>query len=217
VEVSIMLAVLAVLAGALLPVASDSVSTARAVRARNDLAQISAGLVNFIRDVGPFVFDGTDLRSSELPSGSLRPVRLLVSDGAVPEHVRDAPRNGLPGGLIVDERSFATVPQWTLGAASDVLDMHLRFNARNYPVVVSGPGTGWNGPYIAREIAGDPWGNRYMINVAYLRGMPKGVSDCSSCAVFVLSAGPNGVVETPFTQQIGRAMAVGDDVVVRIQ
>lgn len=212
-----MLAVLAVLAGALLPVASDSVSTARAVRARNDLAQLSAGLASFIRDVGPFVFDATYLRSAKLLPGSLRPVRLLVSDGAVPESIRESPRTGPRGGLIVDERSFATVPQWTLGAASDALDMHLRFNARNYPVVVSGPGTGWNGPYIAREIAGDPWGNRYMVNVAYLRGMPKGMSDCSSCAVFVLSAGPNGVVETPFTQQIDHAMAFGDDLVVRIQ
>jgi hypothetical protein len=212
-----MLAVLAVLAGAVLPVASDSVSTARIVRARNDLAQISAGLVNFMRDVGPFVFDGAYLNSTALPSGTVRPVRLLVSDGAAPNTAGDLPRSGVPAGLLVDPRSFATVPQWAVGDRSDLLDLHLRFNARGYPRSAGGPGTGWNGPYVAREIAGDPWGNRYMINVAYLRGMSGGVSDCASCAVFVISAGPNGAVETPFRQQIANAMSFGDDLVVRIQ
>ncbi len=212
-----MLAVLVVLAGAVLPVASDSVSTARVVRARNDLSQISAGLVNFMRDVGPIVFEAPHSRSIQAAVGPLAPVRVLVSEGAAPDLAVSASRSGLPAELLVDERSLSSIPQWTLAAGSDVMDLQLRFNARNYPPAISGPGTGWNGPYIAREISGDPWGHQYMINVAYLSGTPRGTSDCSACAVFVLSAGPNGVVETPFTQQISRATTYGDDLAVRIQ
>ncbi len=217
VEVTIMLAVLAVLAGAVLPVATDSVSTARVVRARNDLAQISVALVNFMRDVGPIVFDGTYVRTTDVRAGAFRAVRVLVSEGNVPDFARTTTTSVMPSGILADQRTLGSIPLWTAADGADLLDLHLRYNTRNYPRSISGPGTGWNGPYIAREVSGDPWGNRYMINVWYLRGMPRGSSDCLSCAVFVLSAGPNGVVETPFLQQISSALTYGDDLAVRIQ
>jgi general secretion pathway protein G len=62
----------------------------------------------------------------------------------------------------------------------------------------------WRGPYMAR-VAGDPWGNAYVTNADSfpIAGNP----------VWVLSAGPNGQVETvPFLQT-----PLGDDIGIRIQ
>ena len=53
----------------------------------------------------------------------------------------------------------------------------------------------------------DPWGNRYAANV--------GVGPGS--AVWVLSAGPNGRIETTFEQPAARALASGDDVAARVR
>jgi general secretion pathway protein G len=62
----------------------------------------------------------------------------------------------------------------------------------------------WKGPYIARVTA-DPWGNAYIINADgfSIDGQP----------VWILSAGPNGQVETPtFSQTL-----LGDDIGMRIK
>jgi type II secretory pathway pseudopilin PulG len=64
----------------------------------------------------------------------------------------------------------------------------------------------------------DPWGNRYMVNVGALSGLPH--SDAAARvgrAVWVLSAGPNGIVETPFDQPADRAKLAGDDIGFRVR
>jgi general secretion pathway protein G len=64
--------------------------------------------------------------------------------------------------------------------------------------------TTWKGPYMARVTA-DPWGNTYLINA-------DGFS-IDGQAVWILSAGPNGQVETPtFSQTL-----LGDDIGLRIK
>jgi prepilin-type N-terminal cleavage/methylation domain-containing protein len=71
----------------------------------------------------------------------------------------------------------------------------------------------WRGPYIS-QIGTDPWGNAYLVNAASLAF---GVNR----AAFVLSAGPNGAVETTFTQNIGSGSSAvtvgGDDIIGRIR
>jgi len=85
-------------------------------------------------------------------------------------------------------------PRWLLPVtASDVdrLANHLLRNGAAYRRTAPGPGGGWRGPYIESGVAADPWGHRYAVNAEWLeRG--------SAVNVIVLSAGPNGVIETPF-------------------
>jgi len=79
---------------------------------------------------------------------------------------------------------------------------------------------GWNGPYFSSEIAADPWGNRYVVNVALIDLSPGAAtaSGQAKMAVWVLSAGPNGIIETPFASSILNATrAGGDDIATRIQ
>ena len=52
-ETTVILSVLFILAGAMSPIVSESVNTARAVKAKNDASMIALGLINLQKDVGP--------------------------------------------------------------------------------------------------------------------------------------------------------------------
>jgi hypothetical protein len=58
-----------------------------------------------------------------------------------------------------------------------------------------------------------------LINSRWLDGgsTPADAQGRTRKAVFVVSAGNNGVIETPFEQPITDAQAYGDDIVIRIQ
>ncbi|MEK6743343.1 MAG: type II secretion system protein GspG [Nitrospirota bacterium] len=62
-------------------------------------------------------------------------------------------------------------------------------------------GARWKGPYLAHTSA-DPWGNAYFINAGNFAGG----------AVWILSAGPNGTIETP----AGAPVLQGDDVGIMV-
>jgi hypothetical protein len=81
------------------------------------------------------------------------------------------------------------------------------------PPETTGAGMGWKGPYLHTEPQPDPWGNRYVINIG--ASDPRGSGAPRS--VWVLSAGPNGIIETAFDQPATRAALGGDDVGVRVR
>ena len=92
-------------------------------------------------------------------------------------------------------------------------------NRKGYRFRRPGEYGGWNGPYLSADVKGDPWGNQFLINAAFLDGASTATDRFGNQrrAVFVVSAGANGVIETPFDQPITDARAHGDDIVVRIQ
>lgn len=93
-----------------------------------------------------------------------------------------------------------------VGGKVGLLDEQLVTNAVGYstnPPRQANFIRGWHGPYIETGIPVDPWGNRYAINV-------KAFVDGTSCTV-VVSAGPNGQIETPFSGVV--ITPGGDDVV----
>ena len=73
---------------------------------------------------------------------------------------------------------------------------------------VTAPRAGWGttraGP---GALSPDPWGNCYVVNLA--------AANSSSMAVRALSAGPDGIIETPF--DASSDAPVGDDVRMRIR
>lgn len=216
VEVTIMLVILLILAGMLVPVMSDSMSAARGVTARTDLSRLSVALVDFTRDVGPVVFEGTRVLAT---SSSIRPVELLVSGGDLPDVADRVPLDSVETLLVNPAVTYdaSSISSWVISQASDRMEYHLRVNGRGYPEVGTGSGNGWNGPYLTKDVLGDPWGHAYLINTGFLRGLPPSRQSCARCAVFVISAGPNGLLETPFRQPTGNAQTFGDDLTVRIQ
>ncbi len=78
---------------------------------------------------------------------------------------------------------------------------------------ILGPGVGWRGSYLGSPAEKDPWGNKYLINSQFL-SVPLDVEICKpdwSYNIFVISAGPNGIYETPFA--LRGAEARGDDII----
>jgi len=105
---------------------------------------------------------------------------------------------------------------WGLAPAAanaDLLAYHLISNqpknagANAYPIVGE---ISWRGPY-QNNLPADPWGNRYAVNVGNFAG---------ANAVWVLSAGPDGIIQTPFIQAIpanGVLATAGDDIGYRMK
>jgi general secretion pathway protein G len=65
----------------------------------------------------------------------------------------------------------------------------------------------WKGPYIA-DVTADPWGNTYLTNADGFKIINR--------EVWIISAGPNGVMDTPVPNLAG-AQLVGDDIGLRVK
>jgi hypothetical protein len=183
-DVTIMLMVMSVMSAVMTPVIGDYVNEARRVKAAEDVQVLSA---TFSR----FAFDA----QTEMPSDKdWRHYDVLVGEG-------ETPMVGTGGDAGWASEADAN----RVGRLGD----HLITNAPGYSTSrnpVAFWARGWRGPYLGTGVGPDPWGHRYAINVGSLtrRG---------ACLV-VLSAGPNGVIETPFARS--GLLAGGDDLLAVI-
>jgi hypothetical protein len=71
-----------------------------------------------------------------------------------------------------------------------LLDDHLVVNEAGYSVMSESFRRGWRGAYLQDPVRPDPWGYRYGVNVGAMRD--------HHLDTVVLSAGPDGVVHSPF-------------------
>lgn len=97
----------------------------------------------------------------------------------------------------------------TIPTSIDDADDHLVTNVQAYPTT---GGSKWVGPYL-ETVKQDPWGNKYYIDVKGLQ--PANVG--GSMVVYVVSAGPNKLLETAFGQTGPSVTIGGDDIVFRIK
>lgn len=230
IETTVMLSVLFILAGVMSPIVSESVTTARAVKAKNDASMIAMGLINFQKDLGG---DALMVGGAALTAQPIGLPDVLATAGNRPE-VEDrettdgsdtnsstvlarltAPGQGSGGDR---DTSVARRRKW-LEVGQGALDDHLMTNRPGYRFRRPGEYGGWNGPYLSAELKGDPWGTQYMVNSKWLDGGSTAADTQGRPrrAVFVVSPGADGVIETPFEQAITDARAYGDDIVIRIQ
>jgi type II secretory pathway pseudopilin PulG len=197
IEVTVVLAVIVTLALVLTPSIANSINEARVARARNDCQTIASGMYQFYRDTGFFPL--WKLSQNGGQGAPANRVQVLVSQGNVP---------------------FEDVPSpWTTGVAGSLADQ-LVTNAPGYQLRSVTSQFGWNGPYFSSQLMADPWGNRYAVNVALVDLSPGAATATGQAkmAVWVLSAGPNGIIETPFAQSILTAVRpAGDDIGTRVQ
>src|SRR5688572_6916797 len=227
-ETTVILSVLFILAGAMAPIVSESVNTARAVKARNDASMIAMGLINLQKDVGGDALSYGGAIAS-LAQGFALP-DVLASRGAVPE-VDEVAEAAISLTVLVAPGDHEATSRRAQRAAlraqrrkwresrTAPLDDHLRTNRRGYRYRRPGEYGGWNGPYMSTELKGDPWGGQFLINSQFLDGGST-TADAEGRprrAVFVLSAGSNRIIETPYEQSIVDTRAYGDDIVVRLQ
>ena len=197
IELTVVLAVIVTMALILTPSIANSINEARLARARNDCQTIASGLYQFYRDTG--FFPVWRVAQNGGPGAPAARLQVLASQGSVPLEDIASP--------------------WTTGVAGGLADQ-LVTNAPGYALRTPTSQSGWNGPYFSSQLLADPWGNRYAVNVALI-DLSLGAATASGqpkMAVWVLSAGPNGIVETPFAQSILSAVRPGgDDIGTRVQ
>jgi len=161
----------------------DYVNDARMVRAQQDTHAIASAVSRMTADV--MGYDSQD--------GGWATYALLVGPGAEPTVAAGVGQEWAAG----------------LGASqAGALEDQLMLNGPGYPTHARTQTRwirGWHGPYLETGVGADPWGHRYAVNVKHLSG--GGAFD-----TFVVSAGPNGILETPF--QADGTVARGDDIVV---
>jgi type II secretory pathway pseudopilin PulG len=228
IETTVILSVMFILAGAMSPIVSESVNTARAVKAKNDASMIAMGLINFQKDLGANVLHVAQLDEilpDVLATDGTTPSVDGADDGELIESVAADAGEGLltsPGQLRrrqTRQGELRTQRRRWREVSTGVLDDHLTTNRHGYRERRPGDNAGWAGPYLSTVIKGDPWGNQYVVNTAWLDGSstPSDANGRTRRAVYVVSAGANGTIDTPYEQPVTDAAPVGDDVVIRIQ
>jgi type II secretory pathway pseudopilin PulG len=236
IEVTIMLLVLMLLTGVLAPSIMDYVKDAQWVKVKEDCEAIAVSVVRLTRDVGPCL---TASAAGGCSKGNR--IDVLVGDGAAAVSVAGpAYSSGNidtsnwdtagPGNLDTMENQFVrNGPGYSVPSAQP-----------GFPV---GPqfGLGWRGAYLSPPIGPDPWGHRYYVNTGFLATAVNASSSsyqgvlhslvpqppppgpiCEGCSygiwtrdVFCLSAGPDGIIHTPFAAD--GVFRSGDDFVTVIQ
>ena len=191
IELTVVLAVIVTLALILTPSITNFINDARVARARNDTQTIAGAVIQFYKDNG--FFPQWTVAVSGGPGTAANKVDLLIGPGNVPT---------------------VTAPNlWTTGT-TDTLSHQLLNNTPAYTAKTATSQFGWNGPYMSSDLGADAWNNRYTVNTGLI-DTSQGVGTKS--AVWVISAGPNGQLETSYTQAVTSAVITGDDIAVRIQ
>ena len=162
-EITVILMALAVFSGVAAPAIDGYVERAQLVRARHDVRTIAVSLTRLIADVGAEGRTGQGWATYDL----------LVGTGAVPGASNEAAAGWIASEAVVGR-----------------LDDHLVANRAAYRPYDRDGGFGWRGAYLQERISADPWGQRYAVNIASMRG--------GNLDTVVISAGPDARVETAF-------------------
>jgi prepilin-type N-terminal cleavage/methylation domain-containing protein len=196
IELTVVLAVIVTLALILTPSVINFINDARVARARSDTQTLSAAIIQFYRDNG--FFPQWSAANAGGPGLNASKVDLLVSPGNIP--------------------TAAIASLWTTGTA-DQLSNQLMSNTPAYTMRTATAPFGWNGPYLSSAIGSDPWNNRYAVNIGLIDTTQgtQTTAGATKSAVWVLSAGANGSLETPYTHAITLATLGGDDIGLRLQ
>ena len=196
IELTVVLAVIVTLALVLTPSVTNFINDSRVARARGDTQTIAGAVLQFFRDTG--FYPQWSVSNNGGPGTAQNKVDLLVGPGNVP--------------------AVAQANLWTTGVADQLEDQRVA-NAPGYTARTSTSAFGWNGPYVSNTINADPWNNRYAVNVGLI-DPSVGVKDAGGAnknAVWALSPGADGAVDTAYTQAITVAAPSDDDIVFRLQ
>ena len=178
IEVIVVAAIIAILAGILVPMIFNQIDESKTARAQADVKSLAMAIQMLRKDTGKFpTLDKTTATDTV--------TILYVPDGNA----------GIPN----------LAAGWSNAKENNITD-HLRDNSGAY--------SNWKGPYLP-QLSVDPWNNAYVINADAFRS--------PGSAVWVLSGGPNGKIDTPAaattinTDAVGNLIADADDIGIRLQ
>ena len=140
-EIVVVLAIIAVLAGILTPFVASLIEDARVARAARDAQSIAEAIQNLNKNTGkwPIFVSGASITTSSTY------YEVLIS----------------PGNLPTADTNWLPTPTSKRGSLSSILEL-------NTPAYTTSGQFAWRGPYIA-TLQSDPWGNAYIVNSKSLR------------------------------------------------
>ncbi len=206
IELVVTLAVLAALMGTLSPLVFAYIRDAQRIQAQNDANRIAEAIGIFLQDVAipPYKNTTSSAKSQAKQAADFD----CLAGGAGNDYT--AATDGTTGASWT---SSGGVQCQAASTTRDTIENHLITNtpggASGKAYATSGK-TAWKGPYLP-SIPADPWGNRYLVNIGKL-------DPAVSSAALVISAGPNGRLETSANADAASAVTpAGDDIVARVR
>lgn len=189
VEVIVVLGVILMLAGIAVPMISSYVDDGKRARAEAEVRMLSSALTSVYKDVGVFATRGRN--------GSNGTLYALFSGRTMPT-----------SNPFAANHAFSN---WGRHATrGDLMDNHLLQNAPGGQASAAYDTSGstqWRGPYVAGSTPLDPWGRPYVASV-----IGSWYSDATRYKrMYVLSAGPNGRIDTDRDSTATTELA-GDDI-----
>jgi prepilin-type N-terminal cleavage/methylation domain-containing protein len=194
-ELTVVLAVIVTLALILTPSISTFINDSRTARTRADAQTIVSAIVQFEKDNG--FFPQWKVAVAGGPGTAANKLDLLISPGKTP---MESPQT-----------------LWTTtspAARTDTLANQLIANAPGYTLKTGSSRFGWNRPYVSSAIGPDAWNNCYIVNIGLADPT---VGAAGKDAIWVISAGPNGILETGYRIAVTAATLGGDDIGGRLQ
>ena len=197
-EMVLVLAIIAVLAAIFLPLGMNQLREADLTKANADVQQIAASLTQFFKDLRYMPACNAADCDPRISTG--------VGDTNNLKFLAVVEGSGDPSGKYPPELSTLTTA-WGLAAADEAtpakndLFNHVVLNNPNTDANLGEAGkdyttTGmrrWKGPYVSR-LGGDPWGNAYIVSIGAMEA--DGTRLVANAKGWIISAGPNGILET---------------------
>jgi prepilin-type N-terminal cleavage/methylation domain-containing protein len=187
IELAVVLAIIAVLAAVLTPMVTGYLDQARIARAQADTRTIADSIKLYQRDTGRWpVYASSGDYSSSTVGGG----KALIGGNTGGNPGNGAATWGVSGAV-----------------ANSSLETYLNGNFTGMSTTNAFPKVGYRGPYLGSTDS-DPWGNRYILTASDLAG--------STNHAYVISAGPNGVMDTTEDQAVTGQFSVGSDDIVSL-
>lgn len=198
-ELVLVLGIIAVLAAIFLPIGLNALRESDLTKANADVQEIATALTQFFKD----------LRYMPACSGADCDPRIGTGagDNNNLKFLAVVSGPGDPSGKYPPELSTLTTP-WAFTTADDATTPaknnffnHVVLNNPNADATIGEAGkdyttTGsrrWKGPYVSR-LGVDPWGNAYIVSIGAMEA--DGSLIVANAKGWIISAGPNGVLET---------------------
>lgn len=200
------------LAAVFAPMVLSIPGDAKAARAKADTQAIQIAVMQFSVDTTEFPIRAVPGSKTTIPLAGGQSAVTCLRTGSTPAY-----DPMLAAGKSFDQVSGGTTLSCLGAGNGNFLNNHLVFDAdlsRSLHYETGNPSAvtmrrNWLGPYIA-EIGQDPWGKNY---IALALGMQRGKdAGGNQLYAWILSAGPNGILETCHTD----AALQGDDIGVQI-
>jgi prepilin-type N-terminal cleavage/methylation domain-containing protein len=200
-EVIVVLAVIGALSAMLSPVVFRYIDDANRTRAQADVDQIATALNAMYKDTGRWAFYADGAGSGTGPTAwAAGDAEHLTSNDACDSADTD---------LVTCDLNLPTLTGagWVSNTKTTSISNQL---AENTPVYATTGSRRWLGPYLQTIPTFDPWNHSYLVNIKD--------ADAATDAVYVVSAGQDGIVQTSAnTVSAATLVASGDDIVARVK